>query len=208
MTARRASCGDGLASTMSLTSRPPRSHWLHRVLWSHPLLFIHMEAAFPSVSHRFLFKCLRRLGGDHPVVRIIINIYSEASTSLPVSGEEFLGFPCGAGVRQGCPVSGSLFVVVLHTFMVEIDTQLALAIIKCTFRLRLFAFADDLPMATDNLWALLKFLAGVLPRFEVAINLKVKPRRSRPPCGTAPTSTTQSGASRPSFHHGARCKSC
>ncbi len=36
-------------------------------------LFIDVEAAFPSVSHRFLIKCLRRLAGDHPVVRIIID---------------------------------------------------------------------------------------------------------------------------------------
>ncbi len=72
------------------------------------LLFIDMEAASPSVSHRFLFKHLRRLAGDHPVVLIRIDLPSEASPTLLVSGEEFPGFPFDAGVRQGFPLSGSL----------------------------------------------------------------------------------------------------
>ncbi len=108
------------------------------------VLFIDMEAAFPSVSHRFLFKRLQWLAGDHPIVRIIIDLHSEASTTPLVSGEEFPGFPCDAGVRQGCPLFGSLFVIVLHTFMVEIDSQVALVIFKCSFAFRLFAFAGDL----------------------------------------------------------------
>ncbi len=62
------------------------------------LLFIDMEAAFPSVSHRFLFKCLRRLAGDHPIERIIIDLYSWVFTTLLVSGKEFPGLPCDAGV--------------------------------------------------------------------------------------------------------------
>jgi hypothetical protein len=66
------------------------------------LLFIDIEAAFPSVPHRFLFKCLRRLAGDHPVVWNIIDLHSGASTALLASGEKFPRFPCDAGVRQGC----------------------------------------------------------------------------------------------------------
>ncbi len=51
-------------------------------------------------------------------------------------------------------------------------------IFKCSFTLHRFAFADDLAMAADNLWALLKLLAVVLPRSEVAINLRVKAKKT------------------------------
>ena len=55
---------------------------------------------------------------------------------------------------------------------------MAIAMSKCSFALRLYAFADDLAMATDNLWALFKLLAVVLPRVEVAINLRVKAKKT------------------------------
>ncbi len=106
-------------------------------------------------------------------------------------------------------MSGSEFVIVFHTFMVELDSQMAFIIFKCTFKLRLCTFADNLGMATDNFWALLKLLVVVLPRLEVSMNLKVKPKKTiaTPPCGAAPTSTTLSGASRPSFPLGPWCRS-
>ncbi len=105
------------------------------------MILLDMEAAFPSLSHSFLGKCLRRFGADHPVISVILDLCTGAATTLLVSGKEFDGFPIACGVRQGCPLSGSIFVLCFNTLLCEIDIQMSAASLKMTIELRLYAYA-------------------------------------------------------------------
>ena len=65
----------------------------------------------PGHAQSFIIKSIRKFGGDHPVVQVIIDMYQQAATTLLVNGEEYEGFAITGGVSQGCPLSGSIFVL-------------------------------------------------------------------------------------------------
>ncbi len=87
------------------------------------MILLDVEAAFPSLPHSFTIRCIRRFGGDHPAVQVIVDMYLNAATTLSVNGEEHEGFEITGGVRQGCPLSGSIFVLGTHTLLCEIDLK-------------------------------------------------------------------------------------
>lgn len=63
-----------------------------------------MEAAFPSLSQRYLSRVVRKLVVEHPVADMVADMYHGASTQLLVNGEAYDGLPIsrrfGRGVRS------------------------------------------------------------------------------------------------------------
>ena len=88
---------------------------------------------------------------DHAAVQVIIDMYTNAATTLSVNGEEFDGFGITGGVRQGRPLSGSIFVFFFHTLLSEIDVQISADNLRMTINVRPYAFANDLAILTANL---------------------------------------------------------
>ena len=84
------------------------------------MILLDVEAAFPSLSHSFIMRCVRRFGGDHPAVQVIVDMHTNVATTLSVNGEEFDGFEITGVVRQGCDLSGSTFALRFHTLLCEI----------------------------------------------------------------------------------------
>lgn len=72
--------------------------------------------AFDMVDHDFLFAILRKMGFNEDVVCLIGTLYSAIITRIQVNG--FLSDPVSIerGVRQGCPLSPSLYVVYAQVF--------------------------------------------------------------------------------------------
>ncbi len=120
------------------------------------ILLLDIQAAFPSVSHSFIRKAIRKFGGDHPVVNIIIDSLSGAYTDILMNGDIFPGFHITAGIRQGCPASGSVFVIVFHAVLVELSVSGDLGRLTKEHRLFIFAYADDLALVAANIWEVLK----------------------------------------------------
>ena len=81
------------------------------------LIFVDFRKAFDSVSHTKLFEMLRRLGMAEDLVRIIENLYSNAHGTISWKGHTSASFPTPAGVRQGCPISPSLFNIYTECIM-------------------------------------------------------------------------------------------
>ena len=85
----------------------------------HPLhlIFVDFRKAFDSVTHTKLFEMLRRLGMAEDLVRIIENLYRNAHGTISWKGHSSVPFPTSAGVRQGCPISPSLFNIYTECIM-------------------------------------------------------------------------------------------
>ena len=78
------------------------------------LLFFDIAAAFPSLSHKFLFVMLQYIGCPAGLVAALRSFYTGV-TGISMAGT-FL-FKILSGVLQGCPLSGSLFALSFDCFI-------------------------------------------------------------------------------------------
>ena len=103
------------------------------------IILFDFEAAFPSISQEYLLDMLHRLGLPESVIRPIRALYHDCRCWVKVSGGVFDGFKMSSGVRQGCPLSPLLFVLVVDILLRKLEQTLPS---DTTIR----AFADDVGM--------------------------------------------------------------
>ena len=84
------------------------------------LLFIDQEKAFDRVSHEFLYKVLRKFGFGERFIHWIELIYSNASTRININGFLTKRVPLKCGVRQGCPLSALLYVMIIEILALQL----------------------------------------------------------------------------------------
>ena len=110
-----------------------------------PLLsFWDFEAAFPSLSHEFLFLSLFFCGLPIGLLNLITGLYDDCEAYSTTTGTHVLLFKIRSGVLQGCPLSGTLFVIVINPLL------RAMATILTGEHDALCAFADDLAAALHD----------------------------------------------------------
>lgn len=69
--------------------------------------------AFPSLTHLWLFKLLRRMRVPGRLVKFIEGMYAGMRTTFEVDGVPVAAMPILSVIRPGCPMSGSLFAIAL-----------------------------------------------------------------------------------------------
>ena len=84
------------------------------------LLFLDQEKAFDRVSHTFLFKVLEKFGFGYCFINWIKMLYSNASTKININGFFTDNIPLKSGVRQGCPLSALLYVLVIEILALQL----------------------------------------------------------------------------------------
>ena len=84
------------------------------------LLFLDQEKAFDQVSHEFLLKVLEKFGFGASFIHWIKLIYSNASTKININGFLTSKISLNSGVRQGCPLSPLLYVLVIEIFALQL----------------------------------------------------------------------------------------
>ena len=99
-------------------------------------LLFDMRAAFPSLEHAFLHKVLEELQVPAGVRAAVRALYAGQSCCLSMAGRWWEGFRITAGIRQGCPLSPLLYVLVTEPFNRQLD-RMESRRGRCTF-------ADDL----------------------------------------------------------------
>ena len=106
------------------------------------LLLFDFEAAFPSLSHEYMFQVLQRIGLPPNWVAAIQLLYVGNTHWVRVGGQYFPSFTAKSGVRQGCPLSPLLFAVVVDILLRRLASHLPSCIVR--------AFADDTALVTDD----------------------------------------------------------
>ncbi len=87
------------------------------------LLFLDQEKAFDRVNHGVLLKTLGRFGFGAGFISWVKIIYSNAATRLDINGFLTARIPLLSGVRQGCPLSPLLYVLVIELLALRLRSN-------------------------------------------------------------------------------------
>jgi endonuclease/exonuclease/phosphatase family metal-dependent hydrolase len=139
-----------------------RSYGLSLQYHDPALLLADLRAAFPSLSHNFIKKVLVRLLGTHPFFRAIMLMYKDLVAVIVLAGMFLDTIVIKSGLRQGCPLSGTIFAICFQAWTAHVEHHAAALPRGGT--MWLYAFADDIAIALAALWDSLGFLASM---FEV-----------------------------------------
>ena len=83
-------------------------------------LFLDQEKAFDRVNHKFLFKTMKAFGIGESFIGWVRTIYSNASSTLNINGYFSETIALQRGVRQGCPLSALLYVLVIEVLAIQL----------------------------------------------------------------------------------------
>jgi hypothetical protein len=84
------------------------------------MIFLDFEKAFDSISWQFLFKALEASNFGDRFIKWIKILYNEPLLCVTNNGYASQFFPIGRGIRQGCPISALLFLLVVESLAVKI----------------------------------------------------------------------------------------
>ena len=90
--------------------------------------FVDYEKAFDSVEHFAILDTLIKIG-VHPIyVKILQNIYKEATSRIHLDNHISKSFPIERGVRQGDPISPKLFTAAIEEVFQKSNLQAGIEI--------------------------------------------------------------------------------
>ena len=118
------------------------------------LVLVDLQAAFPSLSHDYLFAVLERQGIPRDFVNSIKMFYTNNFHNLKLDGDSSPAFEVRSGVRQGCPMSPVLFALALDPFLDHLCRQLP---VGDSVR----AYADDMAIVTNSAYT----ISTIIPCF-------------------------------------------
>ena len=89
------------------------------------VISLDQEKAFDRVDHGFLFSTLRAFGFGEGFVSLLGLMYKEASCLLKVGGALSCPVQVQRGIRQGCPISGQLYSIVIEPLLNRLRSRLS-----------------------------------------------------------------------------------
>ena len=134
-------------------------------------VFFDFRAAFPSLCVKYLFAALEAMNMPPMIVRAIKQLYQDNYHDILINGRVFPGFTVKSGVRQGCPLSGSLFVLALDPFM-----RMLHHVLQCP-RLVIRGYFDDLAVGFFDILRQLQRCLEVFSLIESIAGLALNPRK-------------------------------
>jgi len=126
------------------------------------------EKAFDRVNHEYLFESLKRCGFGLHFINWIKLLYTNATFRIKINNGISGTIPFESGVRQGCSLSGNLFVICLEPLLHNIRRNSRIpgvippggqfpAVVKSIFKdhstniiIKLSAYADDVTTIVFN----------------------------------------------------------
>lgn len=113
-------------------------------------LFLDMEKAYDRVNWEFLFSTLRHYGLPVGFIDWLRLLYSNLSSKVILQSSFSKEFPICQGLRQGDPLSPTLFNFVIDTFLRILTNNLDGIRLHGRARIKSLAFADDTVVMIGN----------------------------------------------------------
>ena len=86
--------------------------------------FLDWEKAFDNVSHARMIEAHNRLNVPNKLLEVIQQIYSKPNFKVKYNDTQSNYFKQNAGIRQGCPLSPYLFILVMTVMMHDIHIEI------------------------------------------------------------------------------------
>ena len=122
--------------------------------------WLDLKNAFGSVPHDVIKTTLSHLGIPEGIVKLIENVYTNATTVVNTPSGSTPSIPILAGVKQGCPLSPILFnlcvEIILRSIMAKGQSIGPIKYHGCD--ICLLAYADDLVLIAKDQWKLQQLL--------------------------------------------------
>ena len=109
-------------------------------------IFFDFTAAFPSLAHVFLWEALRAAGIPLSVIAAIKQLYTNNAHWLKMKGSVFPSVLVRSGVKQGCPLSPTLFIVAGEAILRYLKQHLRPP------HDHISGYADDTAIILGSLW--------------------------------------------------------
>jgi len=96
------------------------------------------------ISHHYLFQILHRYGISEWFIESLHALYENATASVKINGNLAGPLPIQSVVRQGCPLSMTLYALCLHPLLRTLEDNLpGIRLGRSTRSLPVVAYADD-----------------------------------------------------------------
>ena len=134
-------------------------------------LFDYAAAAFPNVAWIYLFMMYWNIMVSQPSTSTLHKLYTNARHFIRFLGRVTYAFTPKAGTKQACPLSGSLFVMVMDPIIGLLKSMLGHQ--DC-----IRGFADDRAAVIHDLFLTMPVIAAAFELISVVTNLHLKIKKT------------------------------
>ena len=142
------------------------------------LFFSDFEKAFDSMSHDFMFQCLRHFNFNTDLLNWIKLFYKNAKSCVSNNGHHSDFFDIRRGVRQGCPLSPYLFIICIELLSNQVLKNPDIKGIYINGKeFKTSLFADDASFIMDGSRRSFETLIYVMDNFTNISGLKLNSKK-------------------------------
>ena len=137
------------------------------------ILSIDFEKAFDSVNWTFLTNTLKHLNFGEKIISYIHTVYNNIEATVINNGNTSKFFKLERGVRQGCPLSAYLFIIIIEMLANKIRSEPNIkGIIIDKKEIKISLLADDATCLLSDLISL-EYLLKLLKLYHHSSGLKI-----------------------------------
>ena len=137
------------------------------------LLYLDIKKAYDSVNHEQMLETLTILGFPNQLIKIIKNIYKDSIGSIITPNGVTEPFIISKGVKQGCPLSPTLFAIFVEPLLSWLEeSNLGIKIQERYYTIG--GFADDLVVTTssyENLVRAMEMINTYMNSYNMELNI-------------------------------------
>jgi hypothetical protein len=143
------------------------------------IVSLDQEKAFDRVDWAFMLKVLKRMNFGSSFCAWVQLLYTDIFSRVMVNGYVSEGFKVTRGVRQGCPLSPLLYILVAETISAAIKKDPAIDGFSLPGgeKVKIFQYADDTSILVQSDQAL-QALFSLFERYEAASGAKLNVAKS------------------------------
>ena len=134
--------------------------------------FLDYEKTFDTVHREFLDKCLNHFGFPNYFKEWISIMYTDIESCIINNGFTTPYFPLKRGVRQGCPLSALLFIMVAEVLACAIRDKSVKGIDVNNTTVKVTQLADDMTIIVKDIMSL-QLSLNIINMFYQASGLKL-----------------------------------
>ena len=143
------------------------------------ITFIDYEKAFDNIKIEYLIETLDKFGFGEIFKNWIKIMYTNISSCVMNNGYTSIFFPLSKGVRQGCPLSALLFILVVETLAINIRNNDKIKGVKFQENeVKISLLADDTTIFTENTTSL-EIVLDTIKMFRNASGLKINQTKTK-----------------------------